>query len=142
MKYIIAACLYLISLDAIAQQNGRLEERVESQRIGFITQRVDLSAEQAQKFWPVYNAYRKEERELQKSRAPGQKFQSMTDDEAVAFVDNLMVVEQKILDLRKGFINDIQSMLQPRQILRFLQAERAFKERLVEVLRRERDRGK
>jgi hypothetical protein len=35
-----------------------VRQRIESQRIAFITQRVHLTPDEATKFWPVYNEYR------------------------------------------------------------------------------------
>lgn len=35
-------------------------EAIKAEKIGFITSKLDLSVEEAQAFWPVYNAYMKE----------------------------------------------------------------------------------
>jgi hypothetical protein len=41
-------------------------ERLESAKIGFLTQKLDLSPREAEKFWPVYNQYQKELKALAK----------------------------------------------------------------------------
>ena len=35
------------------------KEKMEAMRVGFITQKLDLTSEEAQKFWPVYNEFQK-----------------------------------------------------------------------------------
>ena len=54
MKKIIIVCLSIIlSVSAFAQQG----KRIEAMRIAFITQRLNLTSEEAQQFWPVYNQF-------------------------------------------------------------------------------------
>jgi len=50
---IILAFSFLIGL----AQNG---SRLEALKIAYITKRLDLSPEEAQKFWPIYNQYAEE----------------------------------------------------------------------------------
>ncbi len=66
MKYIIALLIaFGLSLSAEAQidndnraeRQERMQSRIESQKIAFITQKLDLSPSEAQQFWPIYNEY-------------------------------------------------------------------------------------
>ena len=41
-------------------------ERIESMKIGFITDKLSLSTEEAQKFWPVYNEYQAKQEKIRK----------------------------------------------------------------------------
>src|SRR4051812_42751159 len=41
-------------------------EKLESMKIGFFTQRLDLTPEEAKKFWPVYNAFQDDLEKLRK----------------------------------------------------------------------------
>ncbi|OZA24427.1 MAG: hypothetical protein B7X86_08430 [Sphingobacteriales bacterium 17-39-43] len=43
-------------------------ERIEAIKVAFITKKLDLTTEEAQKFWPVYNNYQKELMELMRKR--------------------------------------------------------------------------
>ena len=40
-------------------------EKIEALKIAFITQKLQLTTDEAQKFWPVYNQYENEIRSLQ-----------------------------------------------------------------------------
>ncbi|HCH46042.1 MAG TPA: hypothetical protein DEV63_16635, partial [Algoriphagus sp.] len=55
----IGIYLFLFSLQAYAQRPGQQFDRqkLEDAKIAFISTRLDLSPEQAQKFWPLYNQY-------------------------------------------------------------------------------------
>ena len=60
MKYILITSLFtLISLTAIAQNeiekamNGPAAQRIRSMRVAFITDKLQLTPEQSQQFWPL-----------------------------------------------------------------------------------------
>ena len=50
------------------QNRERMREKIEAQRIAYITSKLDLNADESVKFWPVYNEYTKKRMELRKSR--------------------------------------------------------------------------
>ena len=58
-------------------------------KIAFITQRLDLTSAEAEKFWPIYNEYEVEINNLRISNKTGD------------VLDN----EQKLLDIKKKFSN-------------------------------------
>lgn len=64
MKHaVVYALIFLFSLPVMAQKGEKPEydkEKLESAKVAFITQRLDLSPEQAEKFWPAYNQHSKE----------------------------------------------------------------------------------
>ncbi|MCB0665633.1 MAG: hypothetical protein KDC80_07420, partial [Saprospiraceae bacterium] len=51
----LAAMMMLVSCIGLLAQERPVQERIEAQRVAFITQRVNLSPEEAQQFWPIYN---------------------------------------------------------------------------------------
>ena len=57
----IAVSLFVISASCFAQeapaQKKHNGERAQAEKIGYITQRLQLTPEEAQVFWPVYNQY-------------------------------------------------------------------------------------
>lgn len=118
----------------------RLEERIETQRIAFITERVKLTPEEAQSFWPVYNEYRDKEKALRASRKPAKAIMDMDDSEASAYLDKVLGIEQQELQLKIEYSEHLKSMLSPKKILRFYTAERQFKERLVQIMSQRRER--
>ena len=46
--------LLFLSLNVVAQKN---RERIKALKVSFITERLDLTEKEAQKFWAVYNEY-------------------------------------------------------------------------------------
>ena len=50
-------CLLVLSSTALAQPGGERpkKQKIEELKIAFITNELDLTSEEAQKFWPIYN---------------------------------------------------------------------------------------
>jgi len=68
-KPIYVMLLLLVSYaPLLAQRPGKEDrrEKVDALKVGFITKKLDLSSEEAQKFWPVYNKFQDD---LEKNRS-------------------------------------------------------------------------
>jgi len=112
MKQIFYALLFIFSASSIEAQpeHKEIEERLESRRVAYITQELNLSVEEAQAFWPIYNAHRKEVKKLREAH----KMQS--DDQAKRNLSDIFSHEEKAIHLitserrfRERMIRGIQS---------------------------------
>jgi hypothetical protein len=120
------------------------KEKVEAMRIAFITQKLDLTPDEAQKFWPVYNEFQKKRDELHKSRRQDIKgakenIDSLSDKQVEALVDGEMAFRQKNLDLEKEYHSKFKSVLPIRKVAKLYRAEDMFTHRLLEQIS---DRGR
>ncbi|MEZ5082814.1 MAG: hypothetical protein R2750_05130 [Bacteroidales bacterium] len=116
------------------QQQGQIE----SQKIAFLTKMLDLTPDEAQQFWPVYNANRDLMKEEFISFRENHDFtpediDAMTDDEAKTFLNEQIDHEQKILNYKKEFNKKLEGILSPQKIVKLIEAEKDFK---VELMRR------
>ena len=72
MKQIIINTLIILIavINSQAQKSSHAEklEKYRSEKVAFLTSKLDLNSNEAQKFWPVYNQLEKEKWEIQKSR--------------------------------------------------------------------------
>lgn len=66
-KYLLlvfSLCSFLI---VNAQKKGGGDDKVQALKIAFITQKLELTTPEAQKFWPVYNEYEDDVKKLRRS---------------------------------------------------------------------------
>ena len=78
------------------------QEKIEAMKVGFITQKLDLSSEEAQKFWPVYNKYQDELKGIRESRRneiEGKSMETMSDKDVEKLIDNELQRRQQEVDL-------------------------------------------
>ena len=147
---LIAGCLLVMHpVDLVAQygsgrghhynraERQKQHEQIESQKIAFITEKLALTPEEAQKFWPVYNANRDKMKEEFSSFRESHDFSpeeidAMTDTEATTFLNEQIVHEQKVLDFKKDFNKQLEGILSPQKRVKLIEAEKDFK---VELMR-------
>lgn len=108
-------------------------ERLESAKIAFLTQRIDLSSREAEKFWPVYNQYQNELKALMQQRKSDMQKQGQLS--ANDQIDRQLDMESKVLELKKRYTREFGKVLSPEKIVSLFQAERDFKNELIKELR-------
>jgi hypothetical protein len=122
------------------KHSGSNREKIEAQRVAFITQELDLTPDEAKVFWPVYNEYDSKRHELKKSfKHTGDlhkpEIEKLTEKEAVQILDNQIIEAQKLLDLRKEYHAKFKSVLPAVKVLQLYDAEREFQKMLIDRLR-------
>lgn len=116
-----------ISLPVIAQQ----EKNIEAVKAAFITQKLDLTPEESQKFWPVYNSYQQELRQLMIKR--NQQRRAFALQSGVAPVDELKI-ESERLELRKRYRQEFFKVLPRQKAALVYPTEREFHQQLIKHL--------
>lgn len=136
MKKILFVLICLTSVVGVfAQpQNGRVKERVEAQRIGFITQRLSLTPEESQAFWPVYNQYTEKLQQIRNSVKPEQSLDDMSDADTEKLIMAQMDKESRELDLRKEYYQKLKKVISVKKIAKLYKAERDFRGELLKQL--------
>lgn len=127
------------------RKDGDKKEKLESMKIGYLTRELDLTPEEAQKFWPVYNEFSNKEHELRKAKRSkmkesGKSLDELSDKEVEALVDEEMVFRQKELDLQKEYHKQFKTILPPRKVAKLYRAEEKFKRELVKKIQEKKSR--
>ena len=115
----------------IAQDRREHYERIETIKVAFITKKVDLTPEEAQKFWPVYNNYQKELMELMKKRREDRQKTDIAPNDKI---NADLTYESKMLDLKKKYKKIYLKAIPAEKVLLLYQAEREFREHLIKQL--------
>lgn len=122
---------------------GPNRDRIKTLKVAFITERVGLTSEEAQEFWPVYNEHedalegvRRRERQCRLSSA-----QDLSESESAALLDNLLALQTEKHNADKTFILKIRKIISPKKVLSLLKAEDDFKKRLLQQYRRRQEGG-
>lgn len=114
------------------------EEKIEALRIAFLTRYLDLSSEEAQKFWPVYNKMQDELKvvlDKEKDLRNGKKIDDMTDEELTKMIAAHFENEQKILDIKKKYAEEFKKVLSLKKVALLADAENEFKREMLKHAR-------
>jgi hypothetical protein len=118
-----------------AQPGGRLNQ-LENARIAFITGRLTLTQDQAQRFWPVYNEFVTKRRDLNRSarqlRLATTNNAALTDAQLRDNFSQDFGIRQQQLNLEKDYFERAQKVLSLRQLAQLYQAERDFTKEVLQ----------
>lgn len=142
----LSIVLLTFSISAFSQSgNKEKKEQIKSLKVAFITDKLNLTPDEAAKFWPIYNAFDDKQFELKhekmrryKNRIENDKIDTMTDKEASVLLSQIESTDEELYQIRKKFNVDIKSVLSPVKILKLRSAEEEFNRKL---LKQYRDKG-
>lgn len=138
-KYILFIAVFLcITTFAFAQKHGDRKNRMESYRIAYITEKLDLSPEEAQRFWPVYNQFREELKKIHQDKKGQKAIADMTDSEAENAITNNFEREEKVASLKKEYVKKLKGVIPPKKIAQLQQIEQDFKKEVLERIKERR----
>jgi Spy/CpxP family protein refolding chaperone len=112
-------------------------ERLENARIAYITDKISLTPEQAQRFWPLFNEFTAKRRDLRRQTKVGlrnQDFSAMSDKDIRTALDEQFKLRQSEINLEKEYVEKFQKVISLRQVAQLLQAERDFTKELIQRL--------
>lgn len=144
LKNILPILLLLVSFSFYAQ-GGRMKEKkeqVKALKIAFLTNELSLSTDEAEKFWPVYNAYDDKQFELRHqkmkaylNRMNDGSLDKMSEKEAAVFLAQMENTEDELYQLRKKFISNLKGIISPVKIIKLKKAEEDFNRKLLQQYR-------
>ena len=123
-------------------QRKRDFERIQAEKIAFITQELDLSPEEAQVFWPVYNQCWKEtlaaHKEMRDAFAEihNKKTDELSDKEMEKKLDAYIQAAAKSNQVMADWYPKFKKVLPIRKVAKLYQAEEAFQQRMINNLRK------
>jgi len=114
------ACIITI---AFAQESSpdlseKKQQNIEALKVAFISKELDLTPEEAQKFWPVYNQYSKEMITTFK-----------------AGNEDVLDRDEKVLNIRKRYKEQFSKVLGGDRVNKMFSAEGRFRQILIKAMR-------
>jgi len=133
----------LLSFPAFSQPGDKRED-IESMKIAFLTRRLNLTPEEAKKFWPVYNQFTEELKVVRETRNKAtrivkENFQQMTDKDIEKVVDGEIIYRQQELDILKKYNIQFKQTLPMRKVALLYRAEEDFKKELLDRIKERRE---
>jgi uncharacterized protein YfkK (UPF0435 family) len=117
-----------------------MKERIKAQKIAFITEKLELTVKEAEKFWPIYNAFEAQTEKVRYEELRDIKRQirtnpDMSDSEADVLLEKLSKAENQMHQAKVKLVNDLKTVIPSIKIIRLKGAEDEFNRRLLERLR-------
>jgi len=148
MKKIIIFLLIILiyPVSRSSAQNTNLE-KLNNYKIGFFTKRLNLTSEEAEKFWPVYNEYQVQRNQIQLekmklNRTFNQSEGTLSDSQLGEIGDKYVdcIVQESALAVT--FHKKLKTVLPPAKVIMYYQAENQYKAQLLNELQNARQQQK
>lgn len=137
MKYIICIFLSIVSvLPVYSQPGSRLSdnEQIKAQRATYITQRLQLTSDEATYFWSNFNEYEQEREALEEVFKAKMRGEAQTESEAEERIEARFKLDEDLLALRRSFYERVRGHVPATKLVLLPQVEREFKRSLLQRL--------
>ena len=145
LRKLLPLVLLFVSFSFYAQSQSMKEkkEQIKSLKVAFFTTELDLTTNEAKKFWPLYNTYDDKQFELrhQKMRAFMKRMSDgsldrITEKEANTFLAQIEDTEEELYLLRKKLTQNLKGILPYVKLLQLRKAEEDFNRKLLHQYRK------
>ncbi|MFK7953054.1 MAG: hypothetical protein AB8B73_09425 [Ekhidna sp.] len=140
MKKFLILLMLLASNYFGISQSPEAKKKIEAARIALITERLELTPDQAEKFWPVYREFGLKQREIrQEFNQQRRTFDpnKATEEENKKMLEMATQVKERQLKLEREYSDRILKVINTRQLNNLRKAENDFKEMLLKRIRTE-----
>lgn len=115
---------------------GNARERIKAARAAYITNRLQLTAAESEKFWPIYNEYTQKRQDL-KIQYRTAKLRGTDEKE---LVDLHLKIKQQDVDLEKEYSARLLTVISAEKLSQLRDAEQEFRRLLLRQIEQRQQR--
>lgn len=117
-------------------------EKIKAFKVSFLTTELELTSTEAEKFWPIYNAYDDKQFELRHykmktylKKLNDDNIKNLSEKEAVTLLSQIESTDKELYQLREKFMNNVKKVLPAKKILVLKKSEDDFSRKLLQQYR-------
>lgn len=139
-KLLTFLCIIIFcNLSSYSQEKKGSKEKIRTLKIAYITDRLNLTPNEAEKFWPIYNTYDENHRllrnklrlEIKKSIKEKKLIDTLSERESQRLVLLKQTIDNQIYESKKKFIEQIKKVISYKKIIKLHLAELDFGRNLM-----------
>ncbi|AEE51207.1 hypothetical protein [Haliscomenobacter hydrossis] len=120
----------LLCLPLLTQaQEGN--ERIRALRVAFITDKLKLTPEESEKFWPVYNQYEAEHKRIRQKYKPDEDLNTMSDQDVERAIFDRFEMEEQLIKLKRDYFQRMKGFMAVRKLALLQRSEQEFNKELL-----------
>ena len=145
MKQVLPILIALLFISTAFAQHPK-RKKIKALKTAHITNELNLTSSEAEKFWPIYNAsqekhhqLRNESRQLRKKLK--ENFDAISESEAKVILQKSINLQNRMHKERNKLTTDLIQFLPAKKIILLKKAEEDFTRKLIKKFRDHRGRG-
>ncbi len=112
------------------------DKKIQAEKVAFITERLDLTVEEAQIFWPVYNEYNDKMTQLFTEehnlyREIKRNFETLSEEDLTTKTDRLIVINNEKTELSMEYHEKYKKLLPIKKLALLYQTDKEFRKHLM-----------
>jgi len=138
---ILVLAFIISGLQTKAQESDKAkEQQIKSQKIAFFTDKIGLTPEEAEKFWPIYNSYWDKKNKITAERKEkmtyfAQNSENMSEQEMRNYADIYINYEIQLAELLNEYHEKFKEILPIKKVMKIYLADYEFKAYLLRKIR-------
>jgi hypothetical protein len=125
---ILSAANVCVSFAQMADDVELSREVLQTQRKALVAKNMDMTEEESQVFWPVYNDYRAAVREVNDRKVKlitdyAANYGTLSDEKAEEMLSEFLKIQKAEVKVKKGYVKKFKRVLPIKKVLRFYQVE-------------------
>lgn len=148
MRKLYTIFLLLTVLSGFSQDREDRIERIKALRVAYISDKLQLTSEEAQRFWPIFNQFDDKQSDLQKEKRQlmiklqSENATTLSEKESAKLMEEDERLENEIQNNRRKLVKDLQGVIPNQKILMLRQIEVEFKQKLLKQIQKRREGGR
>ncbi len=147
IKFIVTILVLIISAHISLAQDGsksEKEEQLRAQKIAFFTEKIGLTPDEAQEFWPIYNSYWNKKNSIIADRKKTMtdfmaKSDQLSEKEMVNYANKYINYEMQLAELLDEYHLKFKNILPIEKVMKIYLADYEFKTYLLKRIRGDKD---
>jgi Spy/CpxP family protein refolding chaperone len=132
--------LSLFSANVAAQSSSGAAKRIQQEKVRYFTNQLELTPQEASKFWPVYNDYSARKSRINKEKQTTTTYyknnaENLSEEEINNLLNDMIELKEKETELLKTYNDKFLNILPPEKVMNIYIAEVEFRQYLIKKLR-------
>ena len=146
-KIITFICISIFCTFSInAQMNKEARQKIKVLKVAYLTDQLNLTSDEAEKFWPIYNVFDKKQNTLRntykmalrKTMKKENAEDGLNESDAKKLISLKLLTDKQLYESQKSFINKIGGVISSKKIVKLQIAEMEFGRKLMRKYKRKR----
>ena len=141
IKFIIMLSLPFFAFSQEMNELNERRKRMQTRKIAFVSNSLEISPKQSESFWPIYNVYSSELKSIYlKKKKVRRNYmlnkQSMNDVDLGLVIDSLFNLDKEYLDLKIKYVKQFSNIISNKQMFELYIIEENFKKDLLRKIKK------
>ncbi len=146
MKALLNICFAFIIVTAFGQdddlpptQDPKVRDKIQAARVAYITDQLELTPQEAEKFWPIYREFAEKRKTIREQLKASQQTldpSKTTEQNEKEIVDRQFQMKQQELNLEKDYSGRLLKVISAQKLRTLPEAERQFRQMIFDQIQR------